>query len=54
MFKECEKLKDLDLHSFNTSNVNDFSMMFYRCYLLKSLNLRNFDTSKQNRQNSFS
>ncbi|MBR3339541.1 MAG: BspA family leucine-rich repeat surface protein [Lachnospiraceae bacterium] len=38
-------LKNLDLNSFNTSNVTDMSFMFYECENLTNLNLSGFDTS---------
>ena len=45
MFADCQKLKALDLSNFNTSDVEDFSDVFYQCYNLKSLNLNGWNTS---------
>lgn len=45
MFKDC-KVKYLDLSSFRTHNVIDFSDMFYNCNSLIDLNVDGFDTSK--------
>lgn len=36
MFAACTELKELDLSSFNTSNVEDTSKMFYGCSQLKT------------------
>lgn len=44
MFKDC-KVKHLDLSSFRTHNVIDFSDMFYNCNSLIDLNVDGFDTS---------
>ncbi len=45
MFANCSNLKQLDLSSFNTSNVTYMSNMFNGCKKLESLNLSSFDTS---------
>ena len=45
MFNGCKSLEDLDLSSFNTSNLSGMSNMFYGCESLKSLNLSNFNVS---------
>lgn len=45
MFKDC-KVKYLDLSSFRTHNVIDFSDMFCSCNDLIDLNVDGFDTSK--------
>ncbi len=45
MFADCQKLKALDLSNFDTSDVEDFSLVFYQCYNLKSLNLNGWNTS---------
>ena len=37
MFQNCEKLKILDLSSFDTENVNDMKYMFNHCFALKNL-----------------
>ena len=45
MFSGCSSLIELNISSFNTSNVTDFANMFYNCKSLISLNLSSFDTS---------
>ena len=47
MFRDCVKLKNLDLSHFNTSKVTDMSGLFARCHdlTLTSLDLSHFDTS---------
>ena len=46
IFSECSNLKELDLKSFNTSNVSNMTNMFYRCNGLKNLELGdNFNTT---------
>ena len=46
MFSECNNLKELDLKSFNTSNVTDMGYMFYWCSSLEKLKIgENFNTS---------
>ena len=46
MFQECKKLTNLDLSSFNTSNVTNMSKMFSYCESLTSINLSSFNTAK--------
>ena len=46
MFYKCLSLENLDLSSFNTSNVTDMRSMFEGCSSLLNLNIYNFDTSK--------
>lgn len=46
MFLWFTKVKDIDLASFETSEVTDMSQMFKYCKDLTSLNLSNFDTAK--------
>ena len=48
MFKDCEKIVEIDLSNFDTSEVTDMSSMFERCHALLMLNLGNFNTSKVN------
>ena len=43
MFKNCPKLKEINLSNFNTSNVNDMSFMFSECTSLEELNISNFN-----------
>ena len=45
LFSSFTKLEELDLSSFNTSNVTNMSFMFSKCSSLKELNLSSFDTS---------
>ena len=45
MFFWCSSLTNLDLSSFNTSNVTDMSHMFSSCSSLTSLDLSNFNTA---------
>lgn len=47
MFSGCSSLKELDLSSFDTSNVVDMSDMFSGCTKLKTLNLSNFKTDNE-------
>lgn len=42
MFSKCKYLTSLDLSSFNTENVKDFSYMFYLDNWLLTLDLSNF------------
>ena len=46
MFGNTKSLKELDVSSFNTSNVTDMSNMFYLCYKLYNLDISGFDMSK--------
>lgn len=45
MFRECERLKSVNLSSFNTSKVQNMTWMFDDCYHLEDLDIKNFDTS---------
>ena len=45
LFYGCNALVDLDLSSFDTSNVTDMSYMFDNCCSLESLDLSSFNTS---------
>lgn len=40
------ELENLNLSSFNTSNVENMNAMFLQCIKLKTIDLSNFDTSK--------
>ena len=40
MFYKCSSLQSIDLSSFNTTNVEDMSMMFYDCSSLKKENVK--------------
>ena len=43
-FEACEKLKEVNLSSFNTENVTNMSFMFGLCRNLVNLNLSSFNT----------
>ena len=45
MFQGCVSLRELDLSSFDTSNVTDMISMFDGCGSLRELDLISFDTS---------
>jgi surface protein len=45
MFALCISLEDVDVSSFNTSNVVSMGQMFAYCFALKTLDLSSFDTS---------
>ena len=44
MFSECSNLKELDLKSFNTSNVSNMEWVFFVCINLEKLDNINFNT----------
>ena len=44
MFFGCNNLEEINLSSFDTSNVTNMNEMFCLCYKLKDLNLSSFDT----------
>ena len=46
MFKNCVKLRSVNLSNLDTSNVTNIDYMFYNCTSLTSLDLSDFDTSK--------
>ena len=46
MFGDCCKLKEINLESFDTSQVINMTYMFWGCFGLKQINLKSFDTSK--------
>ena len=46
MFFNCYNLKELDLTSFDTSNVENMNSMFYCCFNLEKINLLSFNTLK--------
>ena len=45
MFRDCEKIIEIDLSHFDTSQVTNMSRMFYNCTSLISLDLTNLETS---------
>jgi surface protein len=48
MFNNCSKLTNIDVSSFNTSNVTGSAQMFQGCKALVDLDLSHFDFSKVN------
>ena len=46
MFKMCNKIIEMDLTHFDTSQVTTMKDMFYNCNNLKYINISNIDTSK--------
>ena len=40
MFNGCSSLKSIDLSSFNTTNVENMSSMFFGCSSLKRENIK--------------
>lgn len=46
MFQGCEKLEEIDLSGFDTSDVVDMTAMFYECKNLDELDVSGFDTAK--------
>ena len=45
MFKNLMKIIEIDLSSFDTSNVENMNNMFYQCTNLRKINFGNIDTS---------
>ena len=45
LFSNGQKIIEIDLSYFDTSQINNMNGMFDSCYILKSLNLSNFNTS---------
>ena len=46
IFYYCSSLKELNLSSFNTINVDDMTYTFYGCSSLKEINISYFNISK--------
>jgi len=46
MFFDCSSLKEINLSSFDTSQVTNMSYMFYSCSSLKEINLSSFNTNQ--------
>lgn len=46
MFRNCEKLKTIDLSKFNTAKATDMRSMFSGCKSLESLDLSSFNVEK--------
>jgi surface protein len=46
MFRNCKKLRAVDLSNFNTEKVTDMQFMFYDCESLTVLDITNFDTKR--------
>ena len=45
MFCECDKLKSIDLSSFDTSKATNMAEMFYECKNLENINLSSSETN---------
>ena len=45
MFLNCDKIIEIDLSKFNTTQVNNMNNIFSGCFSLTSLYLSNFNTS---------
>ena len=43
-FANLTNVKKIDLTNFDTSNVTDFSGLFYKCYVLNNIDLSSFET----------
>lgn len=46
MFINCYSLEEVDISSFNTSNVTSFYQLFNNCFMLKKINVSKLDTGK--------
>ena len=44
MFKDCEKLENINMSNFDTGHVTDMSLMFYKCRKIKEIDVNNFVT----------
>ena len=51
MFSSCQSLTDLNLSSFDTSNVKNMLQMFYDCNNLQTLNISSFNTQNVTNMN---
>ena len=47
MFDQCTSLKELNLQTFNTSEVNNKEKMFCDCSTLEQIKLSSFNTNKE-------
>ena len=45
MFRNCYKISEINISSFDTSKITDMGYMFDSCWSLSSLDLSNFNTS---------
>lgn len=54
MFAYCHSLTNLNLSSFNTSNVTNMYTMFFECINMTRLNLSNFDVEHTSLNSIFS
>ena len=45
LFYKCKSLKEINLLSFNTNNIQDMSGMSSECSSLKEINLSSFNTN---------
>ena len=46
MFKDCEKIEEIDLSEFDSSSITKTTEMFKGCKSLITVNFKNFDASK--------
>ena len=46
MFYECKALQELNISSFDTTNVENMNSMFQGCNVLPKLELKHFNTAK--------
>jgi surface protein len=44
MFRDCKNIEKIDLHSFNTENINNMEGMFFNCENMKQFDSSFFDT----------
>ena len=51
MFKNCNRIIELNIINFKTNKVKDMSEMFSNCSKLTNLNLSNFNTENVNNMN---
>ncbi len=52
MFCKCDNLTELNLSTFDTSEIENMTSMFSSCNQLTNINISNFDTSKVRSMNS--
>ena len=45
MYSDCSSLQSINSSSFNTTNVEDMSEMFFLCSSLQSIDLSSFNTT---------
>jgi len=52
MFKDCEKIIDINFFDFNFRNITNMEKMFYECNNLKKINFYSFDIKNIHKMNS--